>query len=151
MSDPVFVDTSVLLFSEDGARPAEREQVLAWLRALWAERTGRVSVQVLNDFYLLATQRVNPPMPQGDVRAEVRRYQHWRPWATDQATVESAWSLESRFGLPFADALVVASINDLTERHGFGSMATSSPPNFQLFSLKDDPDGLNTARPRDLK
>ena len=41
-----------------------------------------------------------------------------------------------------AEALVVASINDLTERHGFGSMATASPPNFQLFSLKDDPDGL---------
>ena len=41
-----------------------------------------------------------------------------------------------------ADALVVASINDLTERHGFGSMATARPPNFQLFSLKDDPDGL---------
>jgi ribosomal protein S18 acetylase RimI-like enzyme len=40
------------------------------------------------------------------------------------------------------DALVVASINDLTERHGFGSMAVPSPPNFQLFSLKDDPDGL---------
>jgi len=41
-----------------------------------------------------------------------------------------------------AEALVVASINDLTERHGFGAMATSHPPNFQLFSLKDDPDGL---------
>ena len=39
------------------------------------------------------------------------------------------------------EALVVASINDLTERHGFGPMATASPPNFQLFSLKDDPDG----------
>lgn len=41
-----------------------------------------------------------------------------------------------------ADALVVASINDLTERHGFGTMATARPPNFQLFSLKDDPAGL---------
>src|SRR5271170_6655090 len=44
--------------------------------------------------------------------------------------------------LAAADALVVASINDLTERHGFGTMATASPPNFQLFSLKDDPEGL---------
>lgn len=41
-----------------------------------------------------------------------------------------------------AEALVVGSINDLTERHGFGSMATASPPNFQLFSLRDDADGL---------
>lgn len=41
-----------------------------------------------------------------------------------------------------ADALVVASINDLTVRHGFGPMVTASPPSFQLFSLEDDPDGL---------
>jgi ribosomal protein S18 acetylase RimI-like enzyme len=39
-------------------------------------------------------------------------------------------------------ALVVSSINDLTARHGFGPMATASPPDFQLFSLNDDPDGL---------
>ncbi|MFS8111392.1 GNAT family N-acetyltransferase [Rhizobium jaguaris] len=44
--------------------------------------------------------------------------------------------------LASTDALVVASINDLSVRHGFGPMATASPPNFQLFSLKDDPDGL---------
>jgi ribosomal protein S18 acetylase RimI-like enzyme len=41
-----------------------------------------------------------------------------------------------------AEELVVRSINDLTERHGFGRMASLRPPDFQLFSLKDDPDGL---------
>jgi GNAT superfamily N-acetyltransferase len=48
-----------------------------------------------------------------------------------------------------AEALVVASINDLTERHSFGAMATARPPNFQLFSLKDDPDGLWVAKDAD--
>jgi ribosomal protein S18 acetylase RimI-like enzyme len=48
-----------------------------------------------------------------------------------------------------ADRLVVASINDLTQRHGFGSMASSHPPNFQLFSLKDAPDGLWVAEESD--
>jgi len=41
-----------------------------------------------------------------------------------------------------ADALVVTSLNDLTDRHGFGPMPVSRPPNFQLFCLKDDADGL---------
>jgi len=41
-----------------------------------------------------------------------------------------------------AQELVVLSINDLTEHHGFGPMATLRPPDFQSFSLKDDPDGL---------
>ena len=41
-----------------------------------------------------------------------------------------------------SDQLVVASINDLTQRHSFGPMAVSHPPAFQLFSLKDDAGGL---------
>jgi len=44
--------------------------------------------------------------------------------------------------LQSAEELVVRSINDLTQRHGFGPMATLRPPAFQLFSLQDDPDGL---------
>jgi ribosomal protein S18 acetylase RimI-like enzyme len=47
------------------------------------------------------------------------------------------------------DRLVVASINDLTQRHGFGPMAAAHPPYFQLFSLKDDPDGLWVAEEAD--
>ena len=35
-----------------------------------------------------------------------------------------------------ADALVVRSVNDLTERHGFGPILVPRPPRFQLFSLQ---------------
>ena len=48
-----------------------------------------------------------------------------------------------------ADAIVVASINDLTERHGFGPMAVSRPLNFQSFSLQDDAGGLWVAEDAD--
>lgn len=108
LTGPVFVDTSVLVLSEDGADAARRAQAMLWLRVLWQERLGRTSSQVLNDFYRSVTSRITPAMPNGDARAEVRRYQRWAPWSTDHATVESAWSLESRFALPYADALIVA-------------------------------------------
>jgi GNAT superfamily N-acetyltransferase len=48
-----------------------------------------------------------------------------------------------------SDQLVVASINDLTQRHGFGPMAAAHPPEFQLFSLKDDAGGLWVAEEAD--
>ncbi len=41
-----------------------------------------------------------------------------------------------------AQELIAASINDLTERHGFGAMASVRAADFQLFSLRDDPRGL---------
>ena len=41
-----------------------------------------------------------------------------------------------------AEALVAHSINNLTERHGFGPMVSPRPPRFQQFCLEHDPDGL---------
>ncbi|WP_343638329.1 PIN domain-containing protein [Roseateles sp.] len=126
---PVFVDTSVLILSEDGAEPARRAQAMLWLRVLWQQRLGRTSSQVLNDFYRAVTTRIAPPMPNGDARAEVRRYQRWAPWSTDHATVESAWSLESRFALPYADALIVAA----AKAQGCETLLSLSLPHGQLF------------------
>jgi ribosomal protein S18 acetylase RimI-like enzyme len=44
--------------------------------------------------------------------------------------------------LQAAEDLVAHSINDLTERYGFGPIASSRQPHFQMFSLEDDPAGL---------
>jgi GNAT superfamily N-acetyltransferase len=44
--------------------------------------------------------------------------------------------------LPRAGELVVHTLNELCERHGFGPMATVRPPIFSQFSLRDDPGGL---------
>jgi len=104
----VFVDTNVLLYSEDGAQLDKQRQAFEWLRALWLGRRGRISTQVLHEFYANATRRVTPPMPAGDARAEVRRYQRWQPWVVDHATVETAWAIESRYQLNYWDALIVA-------------------------------------------
>lgn len=60
-----------------------------------------------------------------------------------------AYRLARPQDLERADNLVVSSINDLTVRHGFGPMAASHPPDFQLFSLRDDPRGLWVAEEDD--
>jgi predicted nucleic acid-binding protein len=103
-----FVDSNVLVYSEDGRDARKQSTAIAWLNALWARQAGRLSTQVLNEFYANVTCKARPPMPQGDARAEVRRYQRWQPWQIDHATVESAWSVEARFGLDYWDALIVA-------------------------------------------
>lgn len=103
----VFVDTNVLLAADDGHNPAAQAMVRAWMQSLWHHRAGRVSTQVLNAYYVGATRHFG--MPQGDVRAKLRRMQLWQPWQIDHQTVETAWGVEARFGLPYWDALIVAS------------------------------------------
>lgn len=102
----VFVDTNVLLAADDAHNAAQKAQVRAWLQALWQQRCGRVSTQVLNAYYVSATQHFG--MPQGDARAKLRRLQLWKPWQIDRQTVETAWGVEARFGLSYWDALIVA-------------------------------------------
>lgn len=102
----VFVDTNVLLTADDAFDATRQARVRDWLQALWQRRAGRVSTQVLNAYYVTATQHFG--MPQGDARAKLRRYQLWQPWQIDHQTVETAWGVEARFGLPYWDALIVA-------------------------------------------
>lgn len=102
----VFVDTNVLLYAEDGRDVAKQTAARLWLLALWQQRAGRVSTQVLNEYYVNATRKLG--MPQGDARAKVRRFQLWQPWQIDHQTVETAWGIEARFGASYWDSLIIA-------------------------------------------
>ncbi len=105
----VFVDSNILIYAEDGASAAKQTAALQWIEHLWRARTGRISTQVLNEFYVNVTRKLKPPMPQGDARATVRRFAAgWNPWQIDQATVETAWAMEARHGLQYWDCLVLA-------------------------------------------
>lgn len=113
----VFVDANVLIYSEDGRDPAKQARAIAWLDALWQRQCGRLSTQTLTEFYVNATRRIQPPLPQGEARAKIRRFMAWQPWQVDHATMESAWAAESRFGLHFWDALIVAAAQHLGCRY----------------------------------
>ena len=105
----VFVDTSVFVYADDAAEPTRRQQARDWLAHLWATRMGRTSTQVLSEYYVCVTQRIQPGLVQGDARAKLRRYQQWQPWVTDHQTVETAWGLEVRLQVDYWQALILAS------------------------------------------
>ena len=102
----VFVDTNVLLYADDTRDAFKQAQSRNWLLALLQRRSGRLSTQVLNEYYANVTRKLK--LPQGDARAKVRRFQLWQPWQIDHQTVETAWGIEARFGLSYWDSLIVA-------------------------------------------
>jgi len=104
----IFVDTNVLLYGVDDRDPTKRDRARVWLAACWTRKCGRLSTQVLNEFYANVRKKFNSALSAGDARAEVRRYQNWKPWIIDQPTIESAWAIESRYGINYWDALMVA-------------------------------------------
>jgi predicted nucleic acid-binding protein len=104
----VFLDTNVLLYCYDRANLPKRESARQWVVDCWNRRCGRVSTQVLNEFYANAQKKYASIIGRGDARAEVRRYQSWQPWCLDHPTIESAWAVEARYGFSYWDSLMIA-------------------------------------------
>jgi predicted nucleic acid-binding protein len=108
MSETVFVDTNVLLYARDASEPVKQPCARAWLDALWELQRGRLSYQVLNEYYVAATRKLQPGLARESARADVRDLMAWRPVGVDSALLEDAWWLEARFSLSFWDSLIVA-------------------------------------------
>ena len=107
MTERYFVDTNVLVYARDASEPGKQQQASTWLHALWSQGAGRISYQVLQEYYQVVTRRLTPGMPVEMARADIRDLLSWDPVKTDAAVLESAWTVEARYGLSWWDALIV--------------------------------------------
>ena len=105
---PVFVDTNVLVYARDASDMGKQAIAAAWMEHLWTSASGRLSVQVLQEYYLTVTRKLDPGLSAEEAREDVRDLAAWRPLRIDQPIVEAAWRMEDRFGLSFWDSLIVA-------------------------------------------
>jgi predicted nucleic acid-binding protein len=103
---PIFVDTNVLLYAIDEADLKKQQAARRWRTELWKSRRGRLSFQVLGEFYVNAVRM--QPAAQDEARAEVRDLLAWNPVIADAALLERVWKLQDRYQLSFWDALIVA-------------------------------------------
>lgn len=108
MNALVFVDTNVLLYRHDSAKAEKQEAAETWLTHLWRTRSGRLSMQVLQEFYFNATQKLKPGLSRQVARQEVQDLMAWHPILVDSQVVLEAWDLQDRFGLSFWDSLIAA-------------------------------------------
>lgn len=106
MTALVFVDTNVLIYAVDNTNPQKQRAARLWRDELWKRRRGRISFQVLQEFYANATRK--EPSAREHIQAEIRNLLTWRPVTIDELILEGAWKIQERFKLSFWDALIVA-------------------------------------------
>lgn len=106
MSDLVFVDSNVLIYAIDNANPKKHSAARLWRSELWKSRRGRLSFQVLQEFYANVTRKW--PAARDEAQAEIRTLLAWRPVLVSEETVEDAWRIEDQHYISFWDALIVA-------------------------------------------
>src|SRR5271167_3822728 len=106
MTAPVFVDSNVFLYALDKADLKKQQAARNWRAELWKSRRGRLSFQVLGEFYVNAIRLL--PKARDEARSEVRDLLAWRPVVTDAALLERGWKIQDRYQLSYWDALIVA-------------------------------------------
>jgi predicted nucleic acid-binding protein len=111
-----FVDTNVLVYAHDRSEGAKQPVAAALLESLWEGRTGTLSTQVLQEFYVVITRKFDPPMRRRDARGIVAAYGEWQVVQLDVPMIVAASHLEERHGLSFWDALIVETARQVGAR-----------------------------------
>lgn len=108
MSDVVFVDTNILVYAHDADAGVKRDRAIEKLRQLWETDTGRVSVQVLQEFYVNVTRKLTTTVARSTAREVVGAYGAWVREPTTAETILRATDIVELAQISFWDALIVA-------------------------------------------
>ena len=108
MIAPVFVDTNILVYLQDGSDPARQSCAESWITFLADHRLARISFQVLQELYATLTCKLEPRFEVEEAKEIVRELSVWQPVVIDLVVMEKAWFLQQRYSLSWWDALIVA-------------------------------------------
>jgi predicted nucleic acid-binding protein len=147
MIGPAFVDTNILVYRRDRADEEKNDRAVAWIEYLWRERSGRLSIQVLQEFYVTVTQKLDPKLPKEIARQDVRDLVSWRPVVADTKLLADAWAIQDRHKISWWDSLVVAAAQsagcryllseDLQDGQIFDNVQVVNPFLHSLDSIKN--------------
>jgi predicted nucleic acid-binding protein len=137
MAGTVFVDSNVLVYSRDASEAQKQQQALKWMTHLWTEKNGRLSYQVLNEFYVTVTQKLQPGMNRKKAREDVRFLLAWRPIIVDATVIKGAWRIQDQYTISWWDALIISAAQaakcryllseDLQENQTIGTIKIINP------------------------
>ena len=108
MTGTAFVDTNVLVYARDADAGDKQVRAMEWLAMLWRGQNGRISYQVLQEYYVTVTQRLRPGLPVDDARRDVNAFFSWKPAVSNDAVIRRGWELQDQFCLSSWDCLIAA-------------------------------------------
>jgi predicted nucleic acid-binding protein len=108
MIDKVFVDTNILIYAHDFDAGVRQQRAADCLRELWDTQAGRLSTQVLQEFYVNVTQKIKHPLSKSSAREVIRNYTPWVQSLITPGTVVRASEISEVWRLSFWDSMILA-------------------------------------------
>jgi len=132
-----FVDTNILVYSRDASEPEKQLKAKQCLSLLWQQETGRISAQVMNEYYVTVTQKLKPGLSREQARSDLRALSVWQPLDISTQLIESAWEVQDQYAYSWWDSLVIASAlfldcqyllsEDMQHEQSFGKLKVINP------------------------
>jgi predicted nucleic acid-binding protein len=104
--DSFFVDTNVLLYRFSSVGAEKQLAAAQWIAALWSLSSGRLSWQVIFEFYVNVVRKTGTPA--ATAREAASHLVLWNPVSPHHATLTRAWHWCDKAQINFWDALIVA-------------------------------------------
>jgi len=106
---PEFVDTNVLLYAYDPSAEGRHDLARQLVGRLGRTRSGVISVQVLQEFYVSVTRKVAVPATPVQAQNRLEELARWPAHSPRPADVVAAARLAEESMLSFWDAMIVRS------------------------------------------
>jgi predicted nucleic acid-binding protein len=107
MNAKVFVDTNVLVYAHDQREGHKQKAAKQILRDLGEQRSGAVSMQVLQEFYSTVTRKLAFPLSKAEAREIVEDFAFWCVETTPKE-IGRAFQIEDEARISFWDAMIVS-------------------------------------------
>lgn len=78
------------------------------MRELWETRTGRISIQVLNEYFVNITQKLKPGLTRAEAWSDIDALLEWNPKSIDTDLIKTGFKITDRYKLSWWDSLIVA-------------------------------------------
>ncbi len=108
MNGSIFVDTNILVYGRDASKRDKQTRAAEWIAHLWETGTGRLSVQVIAEYYAVVTGKLKPGMEPATAREDVEDLFPWRPLPMTPDLIAEAWGIQDIFHLSWWDSLIVS-------------------------------------------
>ena len=105
----VFLDTNILVYAYDTSDDAKHKAAVDLIARLLSEENVVISTQVLNEFVVVITGKVNRPLSIDDAAAILNKFkENFAIHLTGIPEMTKAFSLIKKFKLSYWDALIIA-------------------------------------------
>jgi predicted nucleic acid-binding protein len=132
-----FVDTNVIVYANDPSAGDRHTKAKELMERLWSSGVGALSVQVLQELYVVLTRKVPSPLSPQRAITLIDELSTWTTHVPTAADVIQAARLATRYRISFWDALIVHSAastgatilwsEDLGNRSRLGSVEVRNP------------------------